>query len=105
MAKPYAPRAPETITLSLPAEAVRSGAPWETGVVEDDDVESSDGPSMSLTVRFEIIDEAEEEPAIDLKKLSMAGNSDLKKFMMRLALKKAMAAKRQEPAPVEIETR
>ena len=69
------------------------------------DVESSDGPSMSLTVRFEIIDEAEEEPAIDLKKLSMAGNSDLKKFMMRLALKKAMAAKRQEPAPVEIETR
>ena len=50
-----------------------------------------------------IIDEAEEEPAIDLKKLSMAGNSDLKKFMMRLALKKAMAAKRQEPAPVEIE--
>jgi hypothetical protein len=69
------------------------------------DVESSDGPSMSLTIRFEIIDEAEEEPAIDLKKLSMAGNSDLKKFMMRLALKKAMAAKRQEPAPVEIETR
>ena len=69
------------------------------------DVESSDGPSMSLTVRFEIIDEAEEEPAIDLKKLSMAGNSDLKKFMMRLALKKAMASKRQEPAPVEIETR
>ena len=59
---------------------------------------------MSLTVRFEIIDEAEEEPAIDLKKLSMAGNPDLKKFMMRLALKKAMAAKRQEPAPVEIET-
>ena len=69
------------------------------------DIESSDGPSMSLTIRFEIIDEAEEEPAIDLKKLSMAGNSDLKKFMMRLALKKAMAAKRQEPAPVEIETR
>jgi hypothetical protein len=69
------------------------------------DVESSDGPSMSLTIRFEIIDEAEEEPAIDLNKLSMAGNSDLKKFMMRLALKKAMAAKRQEPAPVEIETR
>ena len=69
------------------------------------DVESSDGPSMSLTIRFEIIDEAEEEPAIDLKKLSMAGNSDLKKFMMRLALKKAMASKRQEPAPVEIETR
>ena len=40
------------------------------------DVESSDGPSMSLTIRFEIIDEAEEEePAIDLKKLSMAGSS------------------------------
>ena len=54
---------------------------------------------------LEEFDEAEEEPAIDLKKLSMAGNSDLKKFMMRLALKKAMAAKRQEPAPVEIETR
>ena len=74
------------------------------------DVESSDGPSMSLTIRFEIIDEAEEEPAIDLKKLSMAGNSDLKKFMMRLALKKAMAAKKaagpvEEPGPVEIETR
>jgi hypothetical protein len=77
------------------------------------DVESSDGPSMSLTIRFEIIDEAEEEPAIDLKKLSMAGNSDLKKFMMRLALKKAMAAKKaagpvEEPSPVspvEIETR
>merc|ERR1712224_11735 len=70
------------------------------------DVESSDGPSMSLTIRFEIIDEAEEEePAIDLKKLSMAGNSDLKKFMMRLALKKAMAAKKaagpvEEPSPV-----
>ena len=29
---------------------------------------------MSLTIRFEIIDEAEEEPAIDLL-LSMAGNS------------------------------
>ena len=78
------------------------------------DVESSDGPSMSLTIRFEIIDEAEEEePAIDLKKLSMAKNSDLKKFMMRLALKKAMAAKKaagpvEEPSPVspvEIETR
>ena len=74
------------------------------------DVESSDGPSMSLTIRFEIIDEAEEEPAIDLKKLSMAGKSDLKKFVMRLALKKAMAAKKaagpvEEPGPVEIETR
>ena len=71
------------------------------------DVESSDGPSMSLTVRFEIIedDAPAAEPSIDLKRLSMAGNSDLRKFMMRLALKKAMAAKRQEPAPVEIETR
>ena len=54
---------------------------------------------MSLTIRFEIIDEAEEEPAIDLKKLSMAGNST--RSSMRLALKKAMAAERQEPAPVE----
>ena len=70
------------------------------------DVESSDGPSMSLTVRFELIEDGEPaEPAVNLKKLAASGSSDLKRFMMRLALKKAMLAKRvpaaEEPPAVE----
>jgi len=52
------------------------------------DVASDGGPSMSLTVRFEVRDGATPEAGISIE--DVAGNDKMKKFLMRLALKKAM---------------
>ena len=65
------------------------------------DVASCDAPALSLTLRFELLqdtndDEAAAAPLETTTKEPIDGQS-VQKFFMRLALKKAMQQNRQQP--------